>query len=139
MKRCTMYDVRCTIVSLLLMFSVSVFAQSNLTYELKVGTAEENKLLTDFPESYAGQKVNITIQTVPLTETDLDFVFVHEGPVNGFDSIFAYTDESAVVWTVWRNNKPIKNRAQRVMVGNAYSTFEAYLHEQGADTPVCRE
>ena len=107
-----------------------VKAQSNLTYELKVGTAEENKLLTDFPESYAGQKVNITIQTVPLTETDLDFVFVHEGPVNGFDSIFAYTDESAVVWTVWRNNKPIKNRAQRVMVGNAYSTFEAYLHEQ---------
>ncbi len=130
MKRCTMYDVRCTIVSLLLMFSVSAFAQSNLTYELKVGTAEENKLLTDFPESYAGQKVNITIQIVPLTETDLDFVFVHEGPVNGFDSIFAYTDESAVVWTVWRNNKPIKNRAQRVMVGNAYGTFEAYLHEQ---------
>ena len=130
MKRCTMYDVRCTIVSLLLMFSVSVFAQSNLTYELKVGTAEENKLLTDFPESYAGQKVNITIQTVPLTETDLDFVFVHEGPVNGFDSIFAYTDVSGKAWTVWRNNKPIKNRAQRVMVGNAYGTFEAYLHEQ---------
>ena len=130
MKRCTMYDVRCTIVSLLLMFSVSVFAQSNLTYELKVGTAEENKLLTDFPESYAGQKVNITIQTVPLTETDLDFVFVHEGPVNGFDSIFAYTDVSGIAWTVWRNNKPIKNRAQRVMVGNAYGTFEAYLHEQ---------
>lgn len=130
MKRCTMYDVRCTIVSLLLMFSVSVFAQSNLTYELKVGTAEENKLLTDFPESYAGQKVNITIQTVPLTETDMDFVFVHEGPVNGFDSIFAYTDVSGIAWTVWRNNKPIKNRAQRVMVGNAYGTFEAYLHEQ---------
>ena len=130
MKRCTMYDVRCTIVSLLLMFSVSAFAQSNLTYELKVGTAEENKLLTDFPESYQGEKVNITIQTVPLTETDLDFVFVHEGPVNGFDSIFAYTDVSGIAWTVWRNNKPIKNRAQRVMVGNAYSTFEAYLHEQ---------
>lgn len=121
---------------ILLLFSIFSFqfsicqAQSNLTYELKVGTAEENKLLTDFPESYAGQKVNITIQTVPLTETDLDFVFVHEGPVNGFDSIFAYTDESAVRWTVWRNNKPIKNRAQRVMVGNAYGTFEAYLHEQ---------
>ena len=121
---------------ILLLFSIFSFqfsicqAQSNLTYELKVGTAEENKLLTDFPESYAGQKVNITIQTVPLTETDLDFVFVHEGPVNGFDSIFAYTDESAVRWTVWRNNKPIKNRSQRVMVGNAYGTFEAYLHEQ---------
>ena len=133
MKRCTMYDVRCTIVSLLLMFSVSAFAQSNLTYELKVGTAEENKLLTDFPESYAGQKVNITIQTVPLTETDLDFVFAdgyQPRLADRYDSIYSYTDAGNVRWTVWRNNKPIKNRAQRVMVGNAYSTFEAYLHEQ---------
>ena len=124
---------RCTIVSLLLMFSVSVFAQSNLTYELKVGTAEENKLLTDFPESYAGQKVNITIQTVPLTETDLDFVFAdgyQPRLADRYDSIYSYTDAGNVRWTVWRNNKPIKNRAQRVMVGNAYSTFEAYLHEQ---------
>ena len=61
MKRCTMYDVRCTIVSLLLMFSVSAFAQSNLTYELKVGTTGENTLLKEFPESYSGEKVNIKI------------------------------------------------------------------------------
>ena len=124
---------------ILLLFSIFSFqfsicqAQSNLTYELKVGTAEENKLLTDFPESYAGQKVNITIQTVPLTETDLDFVFAdgyQPRLADRYDSIYSYTDAGNVRWTVWRNNKPIKNRAQRVMVGNAYSTFEAYLHEQ---------
>ena len=63
-----MISVRLKVKGLiLLLFSIFSFqfsicqAQSNLTYELKVGTAEENKLLTDFPESYAGQKVNITI------------------------------------------------------------------------------
>ena len=29
-------------------------AQSNVTYELKVGTTGENALLKEFPESYAG-------------------------------------------------------------------------------------
>ena len=47
-----------------------------------------------------------------------------------YDSIYAYTDEAEVAWTVWRNNKPIKNRAQRVLVANAYNTFEAYVHAQ---------
>lgn len=134
MKRCTMYDVRCTIVSLLLMFSVSVFAQSNLTYELKVGTTEENKLLTDFPESYAGQKVNIKVQctmyNVQSTKDSFDFVFTNGEAVTGFAEVYQYDDSNGVHWMVWKNSKEIKNRAQRVMVGNAYGTFEAYLHEQ---------
>lgn len=134
MKRCTMYDVRCTIVSLLLMFSVSVFAQSNLTYELKVGTAEENKLLTDFPESYAGQKVNIKVQctmyNVQSTKDSFDFVFTNGEAVTGFAEVYQYDDSNGVHWMVWKNSKEIKNRTQRVMVGNAYGTFEAYLHEQ---------
>ena len=90
------------------------------------------KLLAEFPENYQGEKVNIRVQTVPLTEADLDFVFVHEGPVDGFDSIYSYTDESEMVWTVWRNNKQIKNRAQRVRAGNAYHTFESYVREHTA-------
>ena len=134
MKRCTMYDVRCTIVSLLLMFSVSVFAQSNLTYELKIGTAEENKLLTDFPESCAGQKVNIKVQctmyNVQSIKDSFDFVFTNGEAVTGFAEVYQYDDPNGVHWTVWKNSKEIKNRAQRVMVGNAYGTFEAYLHEQ---------
>ena len=115
-----------------------MMAQSNLTYELKVGATGDVQVLTDFPESYAGEKVNIRVQTAALkvesqktaTLKDLDFVFVNEGPVEGFDSIYSFTDEADVRWVVWRNGKAIKNRAQRVLVGNAYNTFEAYLHEQ---------
>ncbi len=129
------------IISVFILYSLfltPLFAQSNLTYELKVGATGDVQVLTDFPESYAGEKVNIRIQTASLKVEsqktaalkDLDFVFVNEGPVEGFDSIYSFTDEAAVQWVVWRNGKAIKNRAQRVLVGNAYNTFEAYLHEQ---------
>ena len=119
------------------LFLTPLFAQSNLTYELKVGATGDVQVLTDFPESYAGEKVNIRIQTASLKVEsqktaalkDLDFVFVNEGPVEGFDSIYSFTDEADVRWAVWRNGKEIKNRAQRVLVGNAYNAFEAYLHE----------
>ena len=46
-------------ISILLLFSLSVMAQSNLTYELKVGMTAENTLLAEFPESYSGEKINI--------------------------------------------------------------------------------
>ena len=117
---------------LLMLFSLSAFAQSNLTYELKVGTTGEVQVLKDFPESYAGEKVNVRIQLSATSHqpSDFDFVFVNEGPVEGFDSIYSFTDEADVRWVVWRNGKEIKNRAQRVLVGNAYNAFEAYLHEQ---------
>ena len=99
-------------ISIAMLCSVIAFAQSNLTYELKVGATGDVQVLKAFPESYAGEKVNIRIQTAALKVEsqktaalkDLDFVFVNEGP--------------------------IKNRAQRVLVGNAYNAFEAYLHEQ---------
>lgn len=82
--------------------------------------------------------MNIRVQTATLKVEsqktaafkDFDFVFVNEGPVEGFDSIYSFTDEAQVRWVVWRNGKAIKNRAQRVLVGNAYNAFEAYLHEQ---------
>ena len=127
------------VIGLLSLVVPPLFAQSNLTYELKVGATGDVQVLTDFPESYAGEKVNIRVQTASLTDrfadrplslTDFDFVFVNEGPVEGFDSIYSFTDETDVRWVVWKNGKEIKNRAQRVLVGNAYNTFEAYLHEQ---------
>ena len=37
----------------------AVFAQSNVTYELRIGTTEEVQILTDFPENYEGEKVNV--------------------------------------------------------------------------------
>ena len=129
---------RCILVYCLLSFVLSpLMAQSNLTYELKIGTTAENKLLAEFPESYAGEKVNINVQCTMYSVQrvdSLDFIFANiQYPISNiqsFDSIYSYTDESNVSWTVWRNNKPIKNRAQRVLVANAYGTFEAYLHAQ---------
>ncbi len=136
-----MIDRFAKIISVFILYSLfltPLFAQSNLTYELKVGATGDVQVLTDFPESYAGEKVNIRVETAALKVEsqktaalkDLDFVFVNEGPVEGFDSIYSFTDEADVRWAVWRNGKEIKNRAQRVLVGNAYNTFEAYLHEQ---------
>ena len=126
--------MRFKISALLLLFSLSVFAQSNLTYELKVGTTAENTLLSQFPESYAGEKVNVKLKVESLESRDLDFVFTSEmlPPADHFDSIYSYTDESDVQWTVWQSNKEIKNRTQRVLVANAYKTFDQYVREHTA-------
>ena len=99
-------------ISIVLFFSLSAFAQSNLTYELKVGATGDVQVLTDFPESYAGEKVNVKVELSAFSyqPSDFDFVFVNEGPVEGFDSIYSFTDEAQVRWVVWKNGKEIKNR-----------------------------
>ena len=131
-------------ITIAMLCSVIAFAQSNLTYALKVGTTGENVLLTDFPESYAGEKVNVQlrVESLELKEDgklkveridSLDFVFANNyqpSVADAFDSVYSYTDETDVSWTVWRNKREIKNRAQRVLVTNAYNTFESYVHEQ---------
>ena len=122
------------------------FAQSNVTYELKVGSAGANTLVEQFPANYEGEKVNVQlrVESLELKEDgklkveridSLDFVFANNyqpSMADAFDSVYAYTDEADVAWTVWRNNKQIKNRAQRVRAGNAYATFEAYVREHTA-------
>ena len=135
--RRTINDFRLAISGLLLFLSLSAFAQSNLTYELRVGTTGENTVLTDFPESYSGEKINITVQAEPLaySKTEgLDFIFANEpmALADKFDSIYSYTDEIGTFWTVWQNNKDIKNRGQRVLVANAYKTFNQYVLEHTA-------
>lgn len=127
------------LVVLCSMFFTSVFAQSNLTYELKVGTTEEVAILADFPESYAGEKINITVKIEQLANNDqlsnLDFVLTNRplsDIANWGDSIYSYTDESEIQWTIWRNKKEIKNRGQRVLVANAYKTFEQYVRTNTA-------
>ena len=127
------------LVVLCSMFYTSVFAQSNLTYELKVGTTEEVTILADFPESYAGEKINITVKIEQLANSDqlsnLDFAFTNRplsDIANWGDSIYSYTDESETQWTIWRNKKEIKNRGQRVLVANAYKTFEQYVRTNTA-------
>ena len=130
---------------LALLFSLSVSAQSKLTYELRVGRTAENTLLAEFPESYQGEKVNIRVKGYGLPVTgdqlpiinyqlpisdSLDYIFASEpqpGLAERYDSIYAYTDEADVAWTVWRNKREVKNRAKRVLMQNAYQTFEAYV------------
>ena len=127
------------VLALYSLFFIPAFAQSNLTYELKVGTTGEVQVLTNFPESYQGEKVNVRVQTASLTDRyadriqtaslkDFDFIFAGEEPIEGFSEVYRFT-EGEQEWVVWRNGKEIKNRAQRTLVGNAYNAFETYLHE----------
>ena len=110
------------------LFLAPALAQSNLTYGLKVGATGENSIVKEFPEIYNGEKINISLRSLPLSDT-LDFVFA-SGKADlqdKFDSIYTYQDAAGVSWTVWKNKKEIKNRSQRVLVGNAYKVFEEYV------------
>lgn len=115
-----------------LFFAPALSAQSNLTYTLKVGATGEVNLLQEFPEVYSAEKVNLRLgELVSLGKLDsLDFVFANE-PLEGIaawgDSVYSYTDEAQVRWTLWRNHKEVKNRGQRVLRQNAYNAFEAYV------------
>ncbi len=119
-------------------------AQSNVTYELKVGTTGENTLLAEFPESYAGEKININVQCTMYNEQtadSFDFIFSSMNQPNladRFDSIYSYTDEAEVAWTVWQNKKEIKNRNRRVMAQNAYKTFDGYVRMHTAEAQQSR-
>ena len=118
-------------------------AQSNVTYELKVGTTGENALLKEFPESYAGEKINIRIQYSEVSiqnSESLDFIFADKPQplADRYDSIYSYTDEAEVAWTVWQSKKEIKNRNRRVMVQNAYKTFDGYVRMHTAEAQRSR-
>ncbi len=128
-----------------LFFVPSSLAQSNVTYELKVGTTGENTLLAEFPESYAGEKINIKLGSLENLDgrgslDQLDFIFADKPQplTDRFDSIYSYTDEAQVAWTVWQSNKEIKNRNRRVMVQNAYKTFDAYVRMHTAEAKKSR-
>ena len=121
-------------ISVALLFSVIAFAQSNLTYTLRIAATGEVAVLADFPESYTGEKVNIRIgELVKLDQLEnlyqLDFIFADsEMEVSGFSEIYRFTEDETV-WTVWRSKKEPKNRNQRVLVVNGRNAFEQYLHE----------
>ena len=121
------------ICHLSLVICFAAFGQSNVTYELKVGTTGENTLLKEFPESYSGEKININVQCTMYNEQtadSFDFIFSSMNQPNladRYDSIYSYTDEAQVNWTVWQSKKEIKNRNKRVMAQNAYKTFGVYV------------
>ena len=43
MRQFTMYNLQCTIAALFLLFSLSVFGQSNLTYELMTSSSRTER------------------------------------------------------------------------------------------------
>ena len=133
--------MRKLLLMILLALGLNVFAQSNLTYEIHVGTTGDVLLLNEFPESYAGEKINISVSGERLSVSKIDtydFIFVNEELLlaEKFECIYTYTDEAAVAWSVWQNKKEIKNRSQRVLVANAYKTFDEYVRIH--TTPVTR-
>ncbi len=119
-------------ITIVLFLSLSSWAQSNLTYELKVGATGEVQVLKDFPESYQGEKVNVKVQRTRYHvqgKDSCDFVFTTGEAIEGFNEVYRFTEDGHE-WIVWRNGKEIKNRAQRTLIQNAYNTFETYLHDQ---------
>ena len=126
-----MMKLRDIVISACLIFVPCAFAQSNLTYNIRIGSTAPVTVLDSFPEVYEAEKVNITISQDPLEKLDeLDYVFA-DTPMPELaawgDSVYAYTDEAEVTWTVWESGKEIKNRWLRVLVGNAHQAFEEYL------------
>ena len=116
------------------------FAQSNLTYELRMAATGEVELLDNFPASYPTEKVNIALydggKYEPLRYDEgrdtVDFIFAHPGEEDlraWGDSVYSYSENETTVWTVWRSKKEPKNRNQRVLVVNGRNAFEQYLHE----------
>ena len=127
-------------ISVALLFSVIAFAQSNLTYELRMAATGEVELLDNFPASYPTEKVNIALydggKYEPLRYDEgrdtVDFIFAHPGEEDlsaWGDSVYSYSENDETVWTVWRSKKEPKNRNQRVLVVNGRNAFEQYLHE----------
>ena len=136
-----MYDVRrIFVISMVLLFSIAGFAQSNLTYTLRIAATDEVELLDNFPASYPTEKVNISLydggKYEPLRYDEgrdtVDFIFAHPGEEDlsaWGDSVYSYRENETTVWTVWRSKKEPKNRNQRVLVANGRNAFEQYLHE----------
>ena len=130
------------LVGLLWSLVSTALAQSNLTYELRIGATRDVALLEEFPESFAGEKVNVTLANGSYTtfgtlETPdvlkpLDFFFA-DLPSPALtawgDSIYSYTDAEGITWTVWRTKKEVKNRGQKVFRQNAYTVFETYVQD----------
>ena len=121
------------------LFFIPLFAQSNLTYTLRIAATDEVELLDNFPASYPTEKVNISLydggKYAPLRYDEgrdtVDFIFAHPGEEDltaWGDSIFCYNENEETVWTVWRSKKEPKNRNQRVLVVNGRNAFEQYLH-----------
>lgn len=124
-------------IILFLMLALGVSAQSNIHHDLRVAATATNALLDTFPDTYASEKINISLRNgeYALLENHsaldtFDILFAHtyypQAAAWG-DSIYSYTDTEGCHWTIWQNNKAIKNRSQRVLVSNAQEAMLIYI------------
>lgn len=124
-------------IILFLMLALGVSAQSNIHHDLRVAATATNALLDTFPDTYASEKINISLRNgeYALLENHsaldtFDILFAHtyypQAAAWG-DSIYSYTDTEGCHWTIWQNSKEIKNRSQRVLVSNAQEAMLMYV------------
>lgn len=124
-------------IILFLMLALGVSAQSNIHHDLRVAATTTNALLDTFPDTYASEKINISLRNgeYALLENHsaldtFDILFAHKYYPQAAawgDSIYSYTDTEGCHWTIWQNNKAIKNRSQRVLVSNAQEAMLMYV------------
>lgn len=124
-------------IILFLMLALGVSAQSNIHHDLRVAATATNALLDTFPDTYASEKINISLRNgeYALLENHsaldtFDILFAHKYYPQAAawgDSIYSYTDTEGCHWTIWQNNKAIKNRSQRVLVSNAQEAMLMYV------------
>ena len=134
-----MRRIYCLIILTYCSFSLAL-GQSNLTYALHVAAEDKVPILDTFPSSYAAEKVNITLANGAYSrysedaELDsIDIIFSHTGApaLRAWgDSVYSYTEADGKAWTLWRNRKESKNRAQRVLVQNGRNAFIGYVTER---------
>lgn len=124
-------------IILFLMLALGASAQSNIHHDLRVAATATNALLDTFPDTYASEKINISLRNgeYALLENHsaldtFDILFAHKyfpQAAAWGDSIYSYTDTEGCHWTIWQNNKAIKNRSQRVLVSNAQEAMLMYV------------
>ena len=110
-----------------------LFAQSNLTYTLRVGTTGEVAVVDTFPEVYQAEKINIKVERSRLVDSLqlIDFLFTDrtvEGIEAWGEEVIRYTDTQDRGWIVWRKRQLPKNRQKKVLIQNAYQGFEQYVN-----------
>ena len=124
-------------IILFLMLALGASAQSNIHHDLRVAATATNALLDTFPDTYASEKINISLRNGEYALLDnrsaldtFDILFAHKYYPQAAawgDSIYSYTDTEGCHWTIWQNNKAIKNRSQRVLVSNAQEAMLIYV------------
>lgn len=124
-------------IILFLMLALGVSAQSNIHHHLRVAATTTNTLLDTFPDTYASEKINISLlhneyalldATGSLDTFDILFAHNHIPQAAAWgDSVYSYTDTEGTQWTIWQNNKEIKNPQKRALVSNAKKAMLTYV------------